>query len=108
MRFNHRYSSNLKRSEKDGALAWRSLFHTFEEFEHAPPLRFAIDGILQEDGINLVGGLAGHGKTLFMLAMVEALLNGFGLFWITSQFHAPAIRCFTSSPNLASGHSGHG
>src|SRR5215471_17010961 len=37
---------------------WRALFHTREEIEKAPPLRFAIDGFLQEEGITLIGGLA--------------------------------------------------
>ena len=54
---------------------WRSIFHTREELENAPPLRFAIDGFLQEAGVTLIGGLAGHGKTLLMLAMVKALLE---------------------------------
>ena len=30
---------------------WRTLFHTREEIENAPPLTFAIEGFLQEDGI---------------------------------------------------------
>jgi hypothetical protein len=47
---------------------------------NAPPARFAIDGFLQEEGITLIGGLAGHGKTLCMLAMVRALLDGGKLF----------------------------
>lgn len=59
---------------------WRSLFHTREEIDNAPPLRFAIDGFLQEEGITLIGGLAGHGKTLCMLAMVRALLEQGKLF----------------------------
>jgi hypothetical protein len=59
---------------------WRSLFHTWEEFENAPPLSFAIDGFLQEEGVTLIGGLAGHGKTLLMLAMAKALLEESPLF----------------------------
>jgi len=59
---------------------WRSIFHTWEEFEKAPPLRFAIDGFLQEAGVTLIGGLAGHGKTLLMLAMAKALLEELPLF----------------------------
>jgi DNA-binding CsgD family transcriptional regulator len=59
---------------------WRGLFHTRAEIENAPPLRFAIDGFLQEEGITLIGGLAGHGKTLCMLAMVRALLEEGKLF----------------------------
>jgi hypothetical protein len=59
---------------------WRGIFHTREEFENAPPLRFAIDGFLQEAGVTLIGDLAGHGKTLLMLAMTKALLEQSPLF----------------------------
>jgi hypothetical protein len=59
---------------------WRGIFHAWEEFEHAPPLRFAIKGFLQEAGVTLIGGLAGHGKTLLMLAMTKALLEQSPLF----------------------------
>jgi hypothetical protein len=48
--------------------------------ENAPPLRFVIDGFLQEAGVTLIGGLAGHGKTILMLAMAKALLEGSPLF----------------------------
>ena len=65
-----------RKSQRD----WRSLFHTREEVENAPPLSFAIDGFLQEEGITLLGALPGHGKTLTMLAMVRALLEGGKLF----------------------------
>ncbi len=59
---------------------WKNLFHSYEEIINAPAARFAIDGFLQEEGITLIGGLAGHGKTLCMLAMVRALLEGGKLF----------------------------
>jgi DnaB helicase-like protein/AAA domain-containing protein len=59
---------------------WRGLFHTFDEFQKAPPLQFAIQGFLQEDGVTLIGGLSGHGKTLVMLAMTRALLEQSPLF----------------------------
>lgn len=67
----------LSRGDADN---WQRIFHTWEEFENAPPLRFAIDGFLQEAGVTLIGGLAGHGKTLLMLAMAKALLEGSPLF----------------------------
>jgi hypothetical protein len=67
----------LRRADQDN---WRSIFHTWEEFEKAPPLRFAIEGFLQEAGVTLIGGLAGHGKTLLMLAMAKALLDESPLF----------------------------
>lgn len=59
---------------------WRTLFHTREEVDNAPPLTFAIEDFLQEQGVTLIGGLAGHGKTLCMLAMARALLEGGKLF----------------------------
>jgi AAA domain/CHC2 zinc finger len=59
---------------------WKLPFHTREEIENAPPLKFAIDGFLQDDGVTLIGALPGHGKTLCMLAMVRALLEGTKLF----------------------------
>jgi len=67
----------LSRGDADN---WRSIFHTREEFENTPPLHFAIEGFLQEAGVTLIGGLAGHGKTLIMLAMVKALLAESPLF----------------------------
>jgi hypothetical protein len=59
---------------------WQSLFHSYDDVINAPPARFAIEGFLQEEGITLIGGLAGHGKTLCMLAMARALLEGGRLF----------------------------
>jgi DnaB-like helicase N terminal domain/AAA domain len=59
---------------------WRALFHSYDDVINAPPARFAIDGFLQEEGITFIGALAGHGKTLTMLAMVRALLEGGKLF----------------------------
>jgi DnaB-like helicase N terminal domain/AAA domain len=63
-----------------GSQDWRKLFHSWEEFENAPPLTFAVNGFLQEDGVTLIGGLAGQGKTLLMLSMVRALLTKLPLF----------------------------
>jgi hypothetical protein len=60
------------RGEED----WRYLFHSYDEIMNAPPLRFAIEGFLPEDGITLIGGPAGHGKTFLLLSMVKALLTG--------------------------------
>jgi hypothetical protein len=67
---------------------WRDLFHTYEEFEKAPVLQEAITKILPEAGVTLLGGLAGHGKTLVMLSMVKALLTGKPLFG-HEQFTVP-------------------
>jgi hypothetical protein len=57
---------------------WRSMFHTFADFENAPPLSFAIKDFLQLEGATLIGGLSGHGKTLIMQSVAKALLNGPG------------------------------
>ncbi|MGH9727513.1 MAG: DnaB-like helicase N-terminal domain-containing protein [Candidatus Acidiferrales bacterium] len=66
---------------KNGACAhWRGIFHTPEDFKSANPLRFAIKDFLQLDSATLIGGLAGHGKTFVMLAIVKALLSGEPLF----------------------------
>lgn len=59
---------------------WQSLFLTTDELLNAPPLTFAIENFLQEDGLNMIGGLSGHGKTLIALATVKALLEGGKLF----------------------------
>jgi len=58
--------------------AWREMFHSYEDFESAPPLNFAIDGFLQNDGATMIGGLSGHGKTLVNLSIAKALLAGKG------------------------------
>ena len=55
-------------TEQPNARNWRGIFHSIEEFENAAPLRFAISGFLQDAGVTLIGGLAGHGKTLAMLS----------------------------------------
>lgn len=60
---------------------WRVIFHSFEEFEHAPPLSFAIEGFLQNDAITAIAGLSGHGKTFVALSIVRALLFGPGKLW---------------------------
>jgi len=69
---------------------WRSIFHTLAEFEASSPFSFAISGFLPCDGITLIGGLAGHSKTLTMLAMNRSLLTGEPLFgW--APFSVPQI-----------------
>jgi hypothetical protein len=59
---------------------WQGLFHPYEEIVNVPPAIFAIDGFLPQEAITLIGGLAGHGKTLTMLSIVRALLEGSNLF----------------------------
>lgn len=60
---------------------WRVMFHSFEEFEHAKPLSFAIEGFLQNEAITAIAGLSGHGKTFVALSIVRALLFGPGKLW---------------------------
>ncbi|MGB0077042.1 MAG: AAA family ATPase, partial [Candidatus Sulfotelmatobacter sp.] len=65
---------------KKEAANWRSLFHTKEEQDNAPPITFAIRDFLQEDGITMLGALPSHNKTNVALAMVRSLLEGTPLF----------------------------
>lgn len=87
---------------------WRELFHSFDDFTNAPPLRFAITDFLQEDGVTLIAGPAGDGKTLMMLSMARALLDGTSLFGF-SQFSVPtkAERVIYLIPEAAIGPFGH-
>ena len=62
------------------AASWRTLFHSSGEIQNVRSVAFAINGFLQDDCITFVGGLPGHGKTLVMLAMCKALLEGSPLF----------------------------
>jgi hypothetical protein len=59
-------------------LGWRGLFDSYQDFLNAPPLTFAIEGILQNDAATIIGGLSGHAKTWFMLSITKALLIGAG------------------------------
>ncbi len=80
---------------------WREIFHSYTDFENAPPLQFAINGFLQEAGITLIGGLAGHGKTLVMLAMAKALLEGSPLFGYEAfNVPRPSTRVLYLTPEL--------
>jgi len=61
-----------------GTSSWSGMFHSVDEFENAAPLTFAIKNILQNNGATMVGGLSGHGKTLILLSLTNALLRGKG------------------------------
>ena len=56
------------------------IFHSYDDFINAPPLRFAIAGFLQDDGITGIGGPPAHSKTWIMLCIARALLTGEPLF----------------------------
>jgi hypothetical protein len=60
----------------DESNPFREIFHSWEELQDAPALSFAIRDFLQKDGITLIGGPSGHGKTFIALSMVKALLSG--------------------------------
>lgn len=57
---------------------WQEMFHSYADFENAPPLSFSINGFLQNDGATMIGGLSGHGKTLVLCSIAKALLAGKG------------------------------
>lgn len=77
-------------------------FHTFDEFEKAPPITFAIRGFLQNDGATLFGGLPGHGKTLILLSMAKALLSGKGAkLWGTFDVTETAERLLYLTPEVS-------
>lgn len=82
----------------------RPLFHTIEEFENSPPLSFAINQFLQEGGITFIGGLAGQGKTMQMMSMARALLEGRPLFGHELfSVAAPAKRVIYLTPECSRG-----
>jgi RecA-family ATPase len=67
-------------------------------------LKFAIEGFLQEAGVTLIGGLAGHGKTLLMLAMAKALLEESPLFgYELFSVPRPALRVLYLIPESSLG-----
>ena len=81
---------------------WRGMFHTFEEFETAAPLSFAIRGFLQNNGATMIGGLSGHGKTLINLSVARALLAGKGQrLWNLFDVEESALRVVYLIPECA-------
>jgi hypothetical protein len=59
---------------------WPKLFHTYDELADTKAMSWVIRQIAQEQEITIVGGLAKHGKTWFLLSVVKALLSGEPLF----------------------------
>jgi hypothetical protein len=53
---------------------------SYEKYSTAKPPEFVINNFLQSGGLNIVGGLSGHGKTWLLLSMVLSLLKGGPLF----------------------------
>jgi len=96
------------RPEWKPELEWREIFHTFAEFENAPPLSFAIRGILQNDAATVVGGLAGHDKTWILLSIAKALLKGKGAkLWGEFEVLETAQRVLYFIPESTIGPFGH-
>jgi AAA domain len=59
---------------EEAAENWRDYFRSIEQLEDGD-VRMIIDGFLPE-GINIVAGPAGQGKTLFALSITKALTTG--------------------------------
>jgi hypothetical protein len=53
---------------------WRDYYRSFSQLEEGD-VKMILNGFMPE-GINLIGGLAGQGKTLFCLSLVKALTTG--------------------------------
>jgi hypothetical protein len=53
---------------------WRDYYRSFGQLEDGD-VRMILNGFMPE-GINLIGGLAGQGKTLFALSLVKSLTTG--------------------------------
>ena len=55
---------------------WLELFETSADFETAKDLNWIIEGIAQEESMNMIAGPSGQGKTWLMLTMAKAILEG--------------------------------
>lgn len=89
-------------------LAWRAMFHTFADFENAPPLSFAIRDFLQVDAATVIGGLSEHGKTWLQISLTKALLKGQGSkLWDYFEVLETANRVVYLIPESAIGPFGH-
>jgi len=81
---------------------WRSMFHSYEDFENSAPLTFSIGGFLQNDGATFVGGLSGHGKTLILCSIAKALLAGKGArLWDLFPVEENAVRVMYLIPECS-------
>jgi AAA domain/Toprim-like len=78
--------------DSEPAKDWRSLFHTFAEFEAAAKLSFLIEGFLQRQGITGLAALAESGKTWCALSIAKALLFGPGKLWDLFKVNGRAER----------------
>jgi hypothetical protein len=75
---------------------------SYEKYSHAKPPEFVVKDFLQSGGLNIVGGLSGHGKTWLLLSLVQSLLKGgplFGYFPVVRQ----ASRVLYLTPEIVLG-----
>jgi hypothetical protein len=66
--------------DAEHAKSWRTLFHTREEIDNAPPLKFVIEGFLHEKSLTMLGGPPAAMKTYAALSIAKALITGEPLF----------------------------
>lgn len=74
----------------------------YQKYATAKPPEFVIENFLQSEGLTIIAGLSGHGKTWILLSMVQSLLASkklFGSFRITE----PARRVIYLSPEITLG-----
>jgi hypothetical protein len=71
-------------------MSWREMFESFEDFENALPLMFAIEGVLQCEAATLIAGLSGDFKTWLALCLAKGLLDESKMLWNTfAVLHSP-------------------
>jgi hypothetical protein len=73
----------------DEPVDWRTLFHTREEAENAPPISFLVHGFLQREGVTAIAGPVRERKSLIALNVTHALLTGEKLFGHFEVVHKP-------------------
>ena len=78
------------------------LFHSYEQMQNAPPVRFLIKDFWQAEAITLMAALAGHDKTWVLIAIMKALLTGEKLFDYFEVIEK-AIRVIYLIPEIALG-----
>jgi len=53
---------------------------SYEQYSVAKPPEFVIKDFTQNNGLTIIGGLSGHGKTWVLFSMMQSLLTGNALF----------------------------
>ena len=75
------------------------LFETYEDFVNAPPVKWVVEPLAQDQETTMIVGLSGHGKTWIALSIVKALLEGGKLFG-TFAIPEPATRVIYLVPEV--------